>query len=183
MPEVPEACLAIEEELSALLDEDLEPGREAELRAHLDDCDRCTRRLEELCNVDLALASLPVSAVPDDLAQRLAARLDRERAPAAGGRTAPPPRRRLVGLALAAAAAVALAIWVSLPDDEPGEALPSLAGTPTPEPPAAATGLEELPEEDLALLLAAGELEDLAVIENLEVLEVLVGLGLGEGAG
>ena len=219
MSELPAACLAIEAELSALLDEELETAREAEVRAHVERCDRCTRRLEELCNADLALASLAAPRVPDDLAQRLAARLAGPPAAAPVARIRSPERARRwaplrTGVGLAAAAAVLLVVWVSLRGGGPEESTPPLArSTPASEPaaapraapaperlldeapaeavaelppqpaPAVAPEFEGLGEEDLALLLAARQLEDLAVIENLEVLEALVGLGLGEGAG
>ena len=98
MSETAAACLAIEEDLSALIDEELAPEREAELREHLGTCDRCARRLEELCNVDLVLASLPAPEVRSNLraqlAQRLAEHERGEAAPArAEGRPRRPPRR------------------------------------------------------------------------------------------
>ena len=57
MSEIPATCLAYDEELSALIDGELSVEREAEVRAHLDACARCRSQVEELCNVDLTLAS------------------------------------------------------------------------------------------------------------------------------
>ncbi len=77
MSEIPATCLAYDEELSALIDGELSVEREAEVRAHLDACVRCRSRVEELCNVDLTLASAELPAVPGELRQRLAARIAR----------------------------------------------------------------------------------------------------------
>lgn len=249
MPKTAAACLAIEEDLSALIDEELAPEREAELRAHLETCDRCARRLEELCNVDLVLASLPAPEVGSDLRAQLEQRIaehERSEALPAGSarregrqRQAPPPRaRRWLGRRAAALAAVAaavlLAVFVTLrsgeapepdapqiarpapqtlpaqgpepgveqrgepllaeqPSPEPEPALPAqaeaapveLAKVPAPEaaPAPPAVGLEELSEEDLALLLVLDAVEDLDVIANLELLEDLRELEGMEGAG
>ena len=143
MPETAAACQAIEEDLSALLDEELAPEREAELRAHLATCDRCARRLEELCNVDLALASLSAPEVASDLRAQLAERIaEHERGaalsavPASSGerpRQAPPPRtRRWLGRRAAALAAVAaaalLAVFATLRSGEaPAPDAPQIA--------------------------------------------------------
>jgi hypothetical protein len=156
---IPAACMAYDEDLSALLDGELPAGREAELRAHLDVCARCAKRLEELCSVDLALASLPAPAPAGDLHARLAARIaagtagearprDEALRPPRRARGAPPaPRRRALalGLAAAAAAALLLAVWGALRGG--GEVAPGaplahsrpqpptpLAPTPAPEP-------------------------------------------------
>ena len=250
MSETAAACLAIEEDLSALIDEELAPEREAELRAHLETCDRCARRLEELCNVDLVLASLPAPEVRSDLRaqleQRIAEHERSEALPAAGSvrresrrRQAPPPRARRWlgrrGAALAAVAAAALlAVFVTLrsgetPEpDAPQIARPALPAQgpepgvkqrgepllaeqrglgPEPAPPTQTEAarvelaevpppareaapieisearLEDLSEEDLALLLVLDAVEDLDVIANLELLENLRELEGMEGAG
>jgi hypothetical protein len=72
-------CRAFEEDLSALLDGELEPAREAEVRAHTAGCARCAERLARLARVDEALRSLPDTETPSDLAERLRVRLDEER--------------------------------------------------------------------------------------------------------
>ena len=179
MSEVPASCLAWDEDLSALIDEELAAEREAELRAHLDACTRCARRLEELCNVDLALAGLAAPVAPSDLRERLAARIAGEAsshsltaspvAPTARTRTAPPePRPRWTAARLAAAgtaaAALLLAAWLTLRSDAPLQPEPPIARVapvpapevpvPAPEVPAlepGAPGLEpELPTAQIA---------------------------------
>ena len=201
MPETATACQAIEEDLSALIDEELAPEREAELRAHLATCDRCARRLEELCNVDLALASLPAPEVAWDLRVQLAERIaEHERRAALSApaprreerlRQAPPPRRRRwlgrqVAALAALAAAALLAVFATLRSgeapvpDAPQIAWPApleAAGTPP------AVGLEELADEDLVMLLVLDAVEDLEVVANLELLEDLLELEGMEGAG
>lgn len=127
MPDHPAECLAYDEDLSALIDGELDTEREGEVRAHVDACAHCTERMQALCNVDLALASVPAPTVSADLASRLQARLAedapaevtplrrRERAPR---RT--PVLRYAVGFA--AAAAILLAVLLVMPRDgaEPG---------------------------------------------------------------
>jgi hypothetical protein len=126
--ELSAACRAVDEDLSALLDAELSPQREAEVRAHLEACDRCTRRLEQLCDVDLTLASLPAPELPADLEARLMQRLAGP-APrptrARGPRRVPPRLRRAWGLGAAGAAAAAgLAAYLLLRVPDP----------PAPEP-------------------------------------------------
>jgi len=150
MSNILETCTPYEADLSALVDGELAPEREAEVRAHLGGCAACSGRLEALCDVDLALASISVPPVPAGLRAQLAERIardaatpegrdaslpppDRPRAPrrplAAGPRR---PRRWLsrpaLGAALAAAAALALYLAVKGVDSS----LP--LETPTPEP-------------------------------------------------
>lgn len=205
--ELPEGCLGFDEDLSALIDEELSPRREAEVRAHLDACARCGARLQELCNVDLALAELAAPVVAPELARGLAERIAAEPASAAPGRarSAPPrPARRWLGrravARIAAAAGVVLALWLALRSGEVSEP-PPLARAPVPEaapapeapapapeqpgtllaqePAPAETGLPDLPEEDLEMLLVLDEVEDLDVIANLELLETLTDLRQG----
>ncbi len=261
MSETTAACLAIEADLSALIDAELAPQREAELRAHLETCDRCARRLEELCNVDLVLASLPAPEVASDLRARLAGSIAEHERRAALSAPAPPlvpaavsarregqprqaapprtrrwPGRRFAALAAVAAAAL-LALFATLRSGEaPVPDAPQMArpapqvlpapgpeprGAPLladqrslePEPPlvepaplakpeaaaleiaekppvpreaakaplAPVVSLEDLSEEDLALLLVLDAVEDLDVLANLELLEDLLDLeGMGE---
>lgn len=166
--QLPEGCLAFDEELSGLIDEELSPEREAEVRAHVDGCDRCALRLQELCNVDLALAGLAQPAVSPELARGLAARIAADAptsqdaaAPTQRRRAAaPPPRRRWLGAPALARAALAaglvLAAWLLLRGDEavpPGPQLANepVAPAPAPEAPREA-GLPEgaeLPSREL----------------------------------
>jgi anti-sigma factor RsiW len=150
MSEILETCAPYEADLSALVDGELAPEREAEVRAHLGGCAACSERLEALCDVDLALASIAVPPVPAGLRARLAERIARDAATPEGrdaSRPAPErsqaprrpaaatrgrPRRRLsrpaLGAALAAAAALALYLAVTSVDSS----LP--LETPAPEP-------------------------------------------------
>lgn len=207
MSEIPADCLPFDADLSALMDAELDAGREAEVRAHVAGCPRCERRLAALGDVDRALADVPAPEVSADLSRRLAARLRGEMPPAPIARrragTAPPRvERRGLGLrvagALAAAAAVGLAVLLGLPGEEPGRR-PQLASEPgpalvavepvsdridegMPEPPPAFAD-EEL--EDLALVLALENLvepDDIGLVANLELVELLVDLGPPEGA-
>ena len=126
-----ERCLPFDEDLSALLDRELDAAREAELRAHLAGCAECRTRLAALREVDAELRGLAAPAVRPELAARMAARFAAERgtSPAAAApsdfRRTPARvarrslderlrrRRRLVPLgALSAAAALALALLV-----------------------------------------------------------------------
>jgi hypothetical protein len=110
-------------------------------------------------------------------------------------------------VALAAAAALVLALWMAVRSETPsggpqlagevpsaGEAPVAPAPGQKPAPLAAQTRPEAsappepamlagLEPEDAAMLLEFDELEDLDVIANLELLETLLDLDLVEGAG
>ena len=201
----PGPCSAFDEDLSALLDGELAPAREAELRAHVASCPRCTQHLARLARADEALRALPAAEVPADLATRLRARIEEEggRSSAARGaapsRRATPRRRRWIPLAagaLAAAAALALYLLVARPRVE--ETQVAEREEPAPErevatreiplqPPAqeVAPGpeleaIQAASDEELAVALDLDTLADLDVIERLDVLEQLAAL---DGAG
>jgi anti-sigma factor RsiW len=205
MPELAAICREIDADLSALIDAELAPEREAELRVHLDDCDRCAQRLQDLCNVDLALADLAVPRVAADLGQRLAARIasdaGEESEPVPDtvspkrSRTATPrqprrwPRRRLTSAAVVAAAvllAIVVANWQGSEID-PDES--QLARTPRsmapdvtpPETVARVADFGSLADEDLAVLFELDTVKDLDVIANLELLEQLIAMEAFEG--
>jgi len=115
MRELPERCLPFEQDLSALLDGELEAAREAELRAHVGGCPHCGERLAALRGVDAALRGLELPAVRPELAARMAARLAAERgaASAPGTRAAlqrPARRRRSMWVASLVPAAAVLAL-------------------------------------------------------------------------
>ena len=160
--ELPAACIPFHEDLSALIDEQLSPGREAQLRAHLEACDFCTRQLEELRNVDLALAGLAGPAAVSDLAAGLAARIAADATahsdastpvavdapahpdastPVVAGNVAPPPARRrwLDGPRLsrvALAAGIGLVVWLVLRGGESVVPEPPIARVPAAQQPA-----------------------------------------------
>ena len=130
-------CGSYDADYSALLDGELTPEREAELRAHVDSCARCQARLEALRRVDANLTALLAPPVADDLRARLQARIDVERPTSASlpGRIAPRRPRRWLGtpaISAAVAAAAAIALYLAL---SPGEG--SLASGAAPEPPIA----------------------------------------------
>ncbi|MDP7570020.1 MAG: zf-HC2 domain-containing protein [Myxococcota bacterium] len=174
MPEIPVDCLPFDEDLSALIDSELDEGREAEVRAHVETCSHCAGRLEALGSVDRALADIPVSEVPADLSRRLAARLATTGAPVVQRRRrAPPPARRWqrAAGALAAAAVVAVAVFLGLPG-EPPQRSPRLALEPELAEPRLA--LEpELAEPQLALEPELAEPQLAAVPELAEPLLAL----------
>jgi len=149
----------LDEELSALVDGELDPGRAAELRARAARSPELAARLDALRRVDAALRAVPEPAVPGDLLGRVHAAA-RAQAPR---RVAPRSRRRrlfLAGGALAAAAA-GLAIWLA-----PGVE----TGAPGTAPP---VDLTSASDEEIGLALELETLEDFEVIEYLDLLEGL----------
>jgi hypothetical protein len=162
MPDHREACAAWDEDLSALLDGELAPEREAEVRAHVEGCAGCSARLGALGRVDALLAAAPLPAVRETLRQATLARAaevpsrgaevaSRGGAPPAGRRRGaarglPPTRRRslrapAIGVALAAAAGLVLYLL--------GRPAPELApASPTP-PPIAESPARRLPPEGI----------------------------------
>jgi anti-sigma factor RsiW len=203
MAELSPACREFDEDLSALIDEELDAAREAAVRAHVDGCDRCAARLQALCDVDLELAGLGQPEVPGDLGQRLAARIandpgappmDKDAAtPFRRPRTDTPrqPRRglgRTLGALAAVAAAVVLAVvlWSRRPSEVTPEGLVARSTPEEPRPetapaaPAPAEGGETIaatPEaatpQPAAVDLDAVPDEDLAVVLDLDTMEDL----------
>lgn len=154
-------CDEFGEELSALLDGELLPEREASVRAHVAGCADCRAELAVLERVDPWLARVAAPEPSARLADALRARIAAE---------APPARRRWLAppvavATLAAAAALALYFGVGRPR--------------TPLAPDAE--LEALPADELAVGLDLDTAEDLEVIANLELLEALVALDEGRG--
>ena len=136
---IPLDCTRYAEEWSALLDGELAPARDAELRAHLDGCARCQAKLASLARVDVLLAGLPVAEANADLYARLRARIDANEARDASPRLAAPRRRvrGLAALAAAVAAAAALALYLALPrsrDEIAPPPEPRVAKAPEPAP-------------------------------------------------
>lgn len=165
MSELSTTCAPFEQDLSALLDGELAPEREAEVRAHLHACADCRDRLESLCSVDLALAGTALPEVPDGMRERIEARLEGDDSrPVA---TVVRARRRLrptVGSAMALAASLAIYLAVG-PGSEPSDPL-----------------LEQASPEELAVILELETIEDLDVIANLDVLERIADLDAGRGS-
>lgn len=99
--------------------------RGAQITAHLAGCDRCTALGNQLAGVSVLLASVPMPAIPDRVAQRLdtvlaaeaartdhaeRARADRPAHPETGRRRAPRHRFRLPSLRVLAPAAVVVVL-------------------------------------------------------------------------
>jgi len=154
-------CHGFEEDLSALLDDELAPERAAELRAHVAACASCRELLGRLARVDSSLSGAPARPVPASLRARFEARLT------AGGQVAAEPKRaarayggrrawRAVGGAAALAAGVAI----------------YFASTPAPAPPP--PDLQSISDDELGLALDIDTVEDLDVIGNLELLELVL---------
>ncbi len=160
MTDPPVPCVGFDEDLSALLDGELAPARQGEVRAHVAGCARCSDRLARLARVDEALRSLRHAEVPTDLAERLRARIAEEArgrssvvhergrssvahepgrtsdAPAAApARPAPPRRRRWIPFAATAfAAAAALALYLVVARPRPASQEPTIAEREEPAP-------------------------------------------------
>ena len=166
----------IDEQLSALLDGELEPRDEARLRGAIERDPALARRLRELEGVDAALRALPTPAASPDLRARLQARIDasggaiseppprRGRGHTAGGRRAPARRpgwQARVGLAAGLALAAALLAWLALPHPPTPGSTPAAqaprAELPPPAPSIAEPSPSALPPEsgDAATSLAS----------------------------
>ncbi len=101
-------CEQVFEQLSALLDGELNAEERAQLQAHLDGCPRCRALLEELRQTDAAMADLR-QPPPADFAQGVLDRIGQNAA-----RTKQKKRFRLAGTCAAAAAVLGLVIGVGL---------------------------------------------------------------------
>ena len=186
MSEFEVTCATYAEDLSALLDGELAEPRKVEVLRHLESCSDCTGRVEALRRVDAALAAESAATVPANLRARLDARLSSERvgstsAPvrstSAGGRRTRWFAHPAIGVATAAAAALALYVGVasvqtaSVGDDESELRIAGTAAeSTTPESQLAAVDLDDLSEEDLAMALELDTIEDLEEIANLDLL-------------
>ena len=160
----------LDEDLSALLDGELSPQRESELRARMVGEPALAARLAELERVDLALRAMPAEAPSPGLRASLRAKLEAAAtAPADNPRSVPHPRRLLpswAGGTLAAAAALALYLAVSSGNDSILDA----------EPARIADVLASATDEEIGIALEFETLADLEVIEDLELLELMVEL-------
>ena len=71
-------CQAVQEQLSAWLDQELDEAAEAVLAAHLEGCEACRREWRQLTALDAALGNL-AAPVPPGLAEKVAAQVRRPR--------------------------------------------------------------------------------------------------------
>jgi len=160
----------LDEDLSALLDGELSPERESELRARIVGEPALSARLAELERVGLALRAMPTEAPSPELRASLRAKLEREGAAPAENSRALADRRRFVpswaGGALAAAAALALYLAVSSGSNFILDA----------EPVRIADVLAEATDEEIGIALEFETLADLEIIEDLDLLELMVEL-------
>ena len=108
----------VTDDLQLHLDGRLDPSAAARVDEHLAACAECRRAAEELRAVKSAVGTLRREAAPAGLADQVRAALDAE-----GTRG---PRRWPVALGLAAAAVLAVAIWLW-----PGETVPESAAAGT----------------------------------------------------
>lgn len=163
----------LDEDLSALLDGELDAGRASELTTRVSSDPRLARRLEAFRSVDEGLVALRRGVSPEVVSRLragVASAAARPEVPAGRKRR----RSRLLRFASPAAAlAAGLALYLvveisrgpSPPDGGPG--------TETPKPLAAAS------EEEIGIALELDLLADLEELEQLELLELLASL---EGA-
>ena len=112
----------LDEQLSALIDGELDAEQERQLRARIAAEPQLAERLARLEGVDVALRALPGATLPSGLEQSLRDRIDSADSASAQVRVLPLRDRRLwAGAGLAAAAA--LAVYLVLPGSVsmPGE--------------------------------------------------------------
>ena len=101
MTEREQTCAGWDEELSALLDGELDPGQREEVEVHVASCERCSERVEALRAVDARLGEIPLPEISGRLSpprpeQAPAPPLQRMSDAPARTRSAPPrsaPRR------------------------------------------------------------------------------------------
>ena len=110
-------CKRDRETIAAYVDGELEASARAELESHLETCAACRELVAAQRRLGEMFAALPEVTPPGDFEARFWARMARERDAAPAGfaarlREVFSPRR---GLALGAAAAAALALFVALP--------------------------------------------------------------------
>jgi hypothetical protein len=91
MTQIPETCLGFDEDLSAWIDDELEPARAAHVRLHVGSCTRCTERVAKLRLADARLRERAAQALAADV-DRLA-RLRERIGPVAGAAPVPPSAR------------------------------------------------------------------------------------------
>lgn len=155
-------------DLSAWIDGELAPEREAELRARLAAEPELAARRAALEQVDTAVRSLPMPEPTAGLREGL-----RERIRAEGAHVPDFGRRRALWLGAAFAAAAALLLFLLTPEAARPPLHPVDGGS-------LATGdtgdLEQASDEEIGIALDYETLADLDVIEDLELLELMVEL-------
>lgn len=113
--------------LSALVDGELEPAEDAEVRAHVVECPRCADELAAIRRSRRLVRLLPGIDVPDDVTTRLLALEGPDAAPRSS-RAALEQRRRLAAAVAVAASVAALALVGGTAAPGPGFASASFTG-------------------------------------------------------
>lgn len=158
---------ALDEDLSALLDGELDEARAGELRAMIAAEPALAARLAELESVGARLRELPLPSDTELLRAGLQQKIDAEsRAGAApsGGRSSS-RAAWAAGMSLAAALALYLVLGPSR-SSSPG-------GGTREDAPADPMALLEIPDDELAIALDYEALRDFDLIDQLELLEAL----------
>lgn len=133
------------EQLSALLDGELGPAEQAELRAHVGACPQCAAELQELALVGQAARELDEPA-PEGYFDELPGRIRQRLRAARSASVAPPASRRHLLPAWSWAAAAAVLVGVLLPvlwQRQAQAPLPAAAPATVPAPPRQAAGADQ----------------------------------------
>jgi len=173
----PDLCVsedtAFEQDLSMLLDGELDASRERDVRNHLEACAHCRRQLAAFEAVDQTLHGTALPPVPPGLRTRIEHAIERESVLAPNdprdAAAADTPQRTRSGRAWGSvfwragapllALAASLAIYLAFHQ-------PSI-------------DLDGVSEEEIAVALELDKIRDLDVIANLELAERLAALGEG----
>ncbi len=176
---------SFEQDLSMLLDGELDPLREADVRRHLDGCTHCSRLLATFGVVDRTLRAEALPEVPSALLRNIEAALERDPAGQAlqdprseRPQTAAESARRPNGPREAGVRQLARprggTWWRSAPWLALAASLVIYVAVNDP-----AVDFEQVPEEELGVALELDTIRDLDVIANLELVEQLAALGAG----
>jgi anti-sigma factor RsiW len=133
MNPIAERCAPFDDDLSALLDGQLDATRAADVRAHAESCRDCAQRLAALRGVDTALRRMAAAPLDASRRERMRSALATSLRDEADGATqgapprhpAPPRRRRWLAPAGFAAAAAAVATLVVVTRMQPPAAPPA----------------------------------------------------------
>jgi anti-sigma factor RsiW len=159
---IPENCVSddpsFEQDVSMLLDGELEASRAQDVRRHLDRCTHCSLLLDAFEGVDRSLRDAALPEVPLTLRRKISEAIEREGAPQPS-RFGSRGWARTV-LALAASVAIYFAV-IGQSSDE--------------------IDLEQASEEEIAVARELDTIRDLDVIANLELVERLASIGKGGG--
>jgi anti-sigma factor RsiW len=137
-------CQAVQEQMSAWLDDELSEATGAMLAAHLTGCEACRREWRQLTALDAALGNLAVPA-PMGLAEKVAAKVRR-------------PRRRSwwQATALAACLVLGIALGGTMARTFYGGATPSEAGAEV----ASLEDFHDFPQGSLGAVVASYQPEE-----------------------